>query len=905
MAALPKARTANHPLVPIALGITTGILFAHYQSHFKLAVALLIAGLGFFLFAVRLYRRVAAIATASLMLSFVCAGYELAFVQEQAVSPNRIVRMFDRGEMLPNEPVELTGSIYGEPESAPDGFYLNLSIEQIRLRGQDRRVSGSVMLLAHVADSSVRANYDRLELRHGARIRVLTILDRDDDYRNPGVMPFTEYLERKGYDATGVIKSPLLVERLEDAQVFLPLAWLYQWRSIVEQQFDRHFSIETAGVLDAVLLGNRHKVSREAADRFREGGTFHVLVIAGLHISFIAGLLFLLIRRLTRNRIVQFATVVILVSGYSLAVGAEAPVIRAALVFSLGIFAPLVWRRANSLNIIAGGAIVLLVWRPSDLFDPSFQLTFLSVISIVTLAVPIMLRMQQVGAWRPTHETPYPPLCSRWIRVLSETLFWSERAWKLEMAESNVRYRLFKTPWAIRFERWHIQRPFRFASGAVVVSACVQIGMLPLLIIYFHRVSFASLVLNIFVGAAMALLALTSLAATAVAQFSSTIAAPLISLAEKIEWLMVHSIDPMTRWAVTSIRLPHYHGVASVVYMLYFILLGRLVFALAKWNPLQPPRLASSSLRGSGVKMVFALFAFLLCVIVFHPFCSPAPDGKLHVDFLDVGQGDSALVTMPDGSTLLVDGGGKPNIDWSRSDEADSEQFERDTRSIGERVVSEFLWARGLDRVDYILPTHADADHIDGLNDVARNFKVRGAIVTRTPAEESEYIRFSETMKRTRVPIERIGAGDVLRFGDVSIDVLWPPPTDNVNAAWRNNDGTVLRIRYGDQTILFTADIEKETENRLLNTGVDLRSNIVKVAHHGSKTSSTQQFIDATRASVAIISVGRTSIFGHPNKEVVDRWRASGAEVRTTGDKGTISVVTDGKQLAIITLVPQ
>jgi competence protein ComEC len=303
------------------------------------------------------------------------------------------------------------------------------------------------------------------------------------------------------------------------------------------------------------------------------------------------------------------------------------------------------------------------------------------------------------------------------------------------------------------------------------------------------------------------------------------------------------------------------------------------------------------------VKIVAGLFALLLSVIVFHPFSAPAADGKLHVDFLDVGQGDAALVTMPDGSTLLVDGGGRPNIDGTRSDDAEAEPFERDTRSIGERVVSEFLWARGLDQVDYILPTHADADHIDGLNDVARNFKVRAAIVTRTPTGESEYVRFSETMKRARVPIERIAAGDVLSFGAVKLDVLWPPATDDVNAAWRNNDGTVLRIRYGSQTFLFAADIEKEAESRIVNAVTDLRSTIVKVAHHGSRTSSTQPFIDATRPSVAVISVGRTSIFGHPNKEVVDRWRMSGAEVRTTGDRGTISLVTDGKQLTISTFV--
>ncbi|HEX3145971.1 MAG TPA: ComEC/Rec2 family competence protein [Pyrinomonadaceae bacterium] len=904
MAALSQGRTSNQPLLLIAVAIASGILLSHYFSNSTLAGISIIVALTCGVAPFRIYQRVVAMATAALALSFFCTGYVLAFVQGQRVAPDRIVTMFEEGRISLGEPLEVTGTIKGDRESAPDGFYLNLAVEAVRLRGKDQSASGTVILRGHIGDSSARTSYDDLQLHHGARIRVLTVLDRDDDYRNPGVMPFTEYLERKDYDATGVIKSPLLVERLDDAPVFLPLAWLYQWRTSLERKFDQRFSIETAGILDAVLLGNRHKISRQVADRFREGGTFHVLVIAGLHISFIAGLLFLLMRRLTRNRIVQFAAAVLLVFGYSVAVGAEAPVIRATLVFSLGIFAPLVSRRANSLNIISGGAIALLVWRPSDLFDPSFQLTFLSVISIVTLAVPIMLRMQQVGAWKPTHETPYPPACSRGFRVFSETLFWSERAWRSEMADSNIRYRLFKTPWAIRFERWHVQRPLRFALGAVVVTTSVQIGMLPLLIIYFHRVSFASLVLNIFVGATMAVLALIALAATLVAQVSSFAAAPLIWLSEKIEWLMVHSIDPITRLAFASLRLPHYHGKAGLVYSMYFIVLIFLVRTLAQWNPLRSPELVNASARRSRVKIALALFAMLLCVIVLHPFSSPPPDQKLHVDFLDVGQGDSALVTMPDGATLLIDGGGKPNIDWNRGEEADDEPFERDTRSIGERVVSEFLWARGLDRVDYILPTHADADHIDGLNDVARNFKVRGAIVARTPAGDSEYARFAQTMKAARVPIERIGAGDVLRFGDVAVEVLWPPPTDDANATSRNNDGVVLRIRYGDQSLLFTADIEKETEARIVNAGLDLRSEVVKVAHHGSRTSSTQPFIDSTRASLAVISVGRTSIFGHPHKEVAERWRASGATVRTTGEKGTISLATDGKQLAVSTFLP-
>jgi competence protein ComEC len=113
----------------------------------------------------------------------------------------------------------------------------------------------------------------------------------------------------------------------------------------------------------------------------------------------------------------------------------------------------------------------------------------------------------------------------------------------------------------------------------------------------------------------------------------------------------------------------------------------------------------------------------------------------------------------------------------------------------------------------------------------------------------------------------------------------------------------VLRVRFGEKSLLFTGDIEKPAETALVKNRSNLRTDVVKVPHHGSKTSSTEEFIAATRPTLAVISVGRHSIFGHPNKEVVERWKASGAQVMTTGEKGTISVVTDGRMIAVTTYV--
>ena len=256
------------------------------------------------------------------------------------------------------------------------------------------------------------------------------------------------------------------------------------------------------------------------------------------------------------------------------------------------------------------------------------------------------------------------------------------------------------------------------------------------------------------------------------------------------------------------------------------------------------------------------------------------------MDFLDVGQGDSALVTMPDGTTLLVDGGGRPT--FFGNTEA--------SRRIGETVVSEYLWWRGLSEIDYVLATHADADHIDGLNDVLKNFYVRGALVARVRSGDSEFAKFSETLRETRTPLEIIQAGDTIRFGAVELSVLWPPPGDHLS---NNNDSIVLRLQFGERSILLTGDIEKAAEGSLVASQQPLSVDVVKVPHHGSKTSSTEAFVLATKPTLAIVSVGRNSMFGHPHKEVVERWQASGATVLTTGTSGTITVATDGKELRL------
>ena len=298
MSVLAQPRVAQSPLLILAGAISTGILLGSRITAQPRLVLIFGASLvaGSAVLSIFLIRKKKPVAPWLLIVGFIFTGLVLSLIEAREVSPERISRMYEQGLVSASDPVELTGTIDRQPEPAPQSFYLTVRAERIRVRGIERDAAGTILLLAQVRDQLFADEYDALELRHGARVRVLTALDREDNFRNPGVMPFTEYLEREGYDATGVIKSPLLIERLDDARVFLPLALLYQWRESLQRRIYVLFSPETAGILDAALLGNHYNISLGAAERFRAGGTFHVLVISGLQIAFIGGLILLVVR---------------------------------------------------------------------------------------------------------------------------------------------------------------------------------------------------------------------------------------------------------------------------------------------------------------------------------------------------------------------------------------------------------------------------------------------------------------------------------------------------------------------------------------------------------------------------------------------------------------------------------
>jgi competence protein ComEC len=827
------------------------------------------------------------------LAAFSAAGGAAFSYEFRSVTPDRIRYIYDTGRIESGEPVEIEGVLSAGPEPRFDGIEFPVRVEKLAYKSEEMPASGVVRLFLRTEPLPGEEPPEQLErpLIYGSRIRVAVRLIRDDGYLNPGITPRREILDSQGIDAVGSVKSALLIEHLADESVFLPLAWGYAARTAMIDEYRRSLGPEAAGIMSAMTLGDKYLLDKRTAEVFREGGTFHILVISGLHITFIGGLLMLIVRRLSRNRWFHFAVVSSGLWIYTIAVGADPPVVRAALMFTVVLFGYAIYRSGSMLNILGFCALLIAAWRPSDIFNASFQLTFISVAAIAGIGWPLVIMCREIGGWMPTAKQPFPPNVPLPVARFCEALYWNPAAWQIAQSSQNWKAKILKPEKAGLFGSELLQKLSRYAFEAAVISVSVQAAMLPLMIIYFNRVSVAGVVLNLWVAPLAAASGVTAFAGAAVAQLSDTLALPFFLLTEFGTLLMLAMPRFVTENSWASFRLPAFHGVGVLFYAAYFAAIIGIAWFVGKLRPFDLTK------AGTGKYLLAASLAAAVFGVVSIIGPMPTHDGTLRVDFIDVGQGDATLVTFPDGSTLLVDGGGQLDFRSMRRQEDEAAEFVPDRLGIGEAVVSKVLWHRGLRRIDAVAATHADADHTQGLTDVLKNFAAGALWIGPGTADEPEIASLAALAARRGVPAVIMHRGMRFAAAGANIEVLHPA----ADAAARNNDNSlVLRLTFGGRSFLLTGDIERGGESALTANGLPA-ADVVKVPHHGSRTSSTRGFVTAAGARYAVVSAGRRSRFGHPHPEVVETWLAAGAEIFSTQDRGLITFRTDGREVWVET----
>jgi competence protein ComEC len=908
----PRLGFQHQPLVFIATTFIGGLLVAAHISLtprtwlFGLAACWLASAIG--LLCRWQHQTLQWVVTLCLLVGCFVAGGTLYTLQEASVGPHRVRRIFERGELRHDEPCEVWGRLDAMPELAPDRIYLTIVVERVASLGKEQAASGTVQLVVPFQDFQARLDYDTLQLDYGSRVRVLGFLSNRGGYRNPGAPEFDELLEFRGFDASGWIKHALLIERL-CAGPRNPLLWRLYWLRARALAGILGITKQPAtGILAAALLGNRYFLDRTTAQTFREGGTFHLLVISGLHVALIAAVLLWMTKRLRRARWLQFGLVVLFLWGYGLMVGAQPSIMRAVVMITLALVGQLLYRATLGANTLASAALVLLAWQPRDLFNPAFQLSFLTVAAIVLLAAPVYERLRQVGIWQPNATTPYPPIMARVLLWLAELLFWNEREFQQEMTEARIRYRLDKAQAARWLNRSRLQWPLAWIVATVFTTTCVQVALLPLMIGHFHRFSIVSPLTNVIEGFLVFALMLAGAGQLLLYSFSAWLA---VMLAPLVNWLGTLTVKagqlPLT-WPLASVRMPDWGPGAAGIYSAFFALIFLLVVLAQAWHPLRKGDEPGAAWRRSVGRMlgIFAVcaIAVLSWLLIAHPFPHQFVRGRLSVTFLDVGQGDAIFINFPQGQTMLLDSGGRLGYTIEPGEfEPSEDSFLEDRIGVGEAAVLPFLWQLGLKRLDYIAATHGDSDHTEAFAEIVPAMASGQALTGSLPRTDEKPDLFTQAVRARGLPLRLIKRGEVLNLDGVKLEVLSPFADTGELKLSDNNASLVLRLTLGQKVFLLPGDIEKETEARLIATGDLLKADVLKVAHHGSRTSTTAEFLARVQPQHAIISAGNPSPFGHPHPEVVARLQAAGVQLWQTSQCGAITISTDGADLQVETFV--
>ena len=719
--------------------------------------------------------------------------------------------------------VEIQGMVVEEPEIRDRYCLLAFSADEIIVDGEREEILGK---------ASVRV--PRYPTYHyGDVLKITGKLQtppqlEDFDYKT--------YLERQGIYS--VIYYPG-VEVLDRGQGLKPLQWIYASRERLSASLARALPEPQGSLAQAILLGLRGNIPDSLYQAFSRTGTAHLLAISGLHISIILAMLLSFgILVFGRRRSIYIWLTLALIWLYAMLAGMHPPIIRAAIMGSLFLIAEYLGRQRSAIIALAFAAAVMVGIQPHVLWSVSFQLSFLAMAGLVFLY----------------------PYFQAWGRKGVASLFGARE--KIAAAGGMV------------------------TDGfAVTLAAIVAVG--PLVAYNFGVVSLVALPATFFSLPALPFIIVTA----ALVAFVGLLASLAAQILGWLAWLflsylafVVQGFDalPHSSLEVTTVSTWHIWGY-------YAILAGVIAFLnhrkqLADFSSRLTSRIKKIAEGIPKPRLGFStkwlVLPLLIIAILVWSVALTTPDDKLHVSFLDVGQGDAILIQTPDGQNILIDGG------------PDSQQINLE---LSKKLP---FWDR---TIDLVVCTQPQADHITGLVEVLHRYKVKQVLDPGVSCNSSIYREWLRLVEEKGIEYNIGRAGQEIDLGSgIKMEVLNPPEGLFEGTSHDvDNNGAVLKLTWNKVSFLFTADIREEAEFELIGQRANLKSTVLKVAHHGSETSTTSQFLAAVDPEVAVISAGADNTFGHPSPEVVERLidRLGEDNVYRTDEDSTIELITDGERL--------
>ena len=673
------------------------------------------------------------------------------------------------------------------------------------------------------------------ELEYGDIITFNAIYNKPNAQRNYGGYDYSLYL--KTQTIYGTFEGSQLQLKSKNKGSFIQKA-IISFKEHIKSILKANLDENEAELCIGLVIGDRTNLSENIQEDFKTSNLTHMLAVSGSHFVYIILAVTYINKFLKRKRLGQVLMLIVIVLFMNLT-GNTGSVVRSGIMAALGIIASIIHRKADIWNNMAIALLIQIILNPYIIFDVGVQLSYGGVIGIVAFNKIVTNQIEQL---------------SNKIREKFANLIKGKNK-KNEI----IKIQNYEDKKEIANKSWNLCESIcNYIKESISVTISANIVIIPIMMYTFNTISFSFVISNLIAGAILGIIVLYAFALIFLYIVLHKFISPLfiiLNIMLKILISIAHicSLIPFSKIYVVT---------PNVVLIIFFYLF---LYLLVK--------------KQNSMILSKKTIAFFTIAIVILNFIYPVITSKrdnLEINFIDVGQGDSTLIRVSN-KTILIDGGGSSY---------------GETFDVGEQTLFPYLLDRGINEIDYVIVSHFDSDHCQGLNFVMENMKVKNAIISSLGQESNEYDTFINLAQKQETNLIYVKKGDIIKMGKATIKILFPdnePITDNE----KNNNALVFKFMWKNISILFTGDIEEKAENKILNLYEEnleeLQSTILKVAHHGSKTSTTKEFLEAVKPQIALVGVGEDNNFGHPNSGVIERLESIGCKIYRTDECGEIS----------------
>jgi len=649
------------------------------------------------------------------------------------------------------------------------------------------------------------------KIQYGDTVKVEGEFCVAKEQRNYGGFNYRQYLKTLKIYGTVNVKK---VESISNNSLNPILMISNNISSTIKENIQKTITNDNANILKGLLLGDTSEIEEEIQDDFRISNISHVLAVSGMHISYIILGINLLIKK-SLGKIKNKVVIIIALILYMFITGFSPSIVRASIMGILVTFSGIIHRKNDIWNSIGISLLIILIYNPFLITNIGLQFSYLGTIGIILFYNNVFKFLK-----------------------------------KKKIKNKRIQYKINRKV-IIAIEK---------IKEILAVTLSAQIAILPIMLYHFNIFSPYFFISNVLVSLIIGSIIIIGFICINISFFNIQLAKMIgIIVSFGIHLLTLISNISKLPFAKIYLQTPNVKSI-----MIYYILIIIFNYLYQVFNS---KNLTITQLR---VKNLIALAKYKfnqkrkyyikrICIVFIIIVLINLIPKKLEIHFVDVGQGDCTFIETPNKKTILIDGGGSL-----------SKEFD-----VGKSTLLPYILDRGYIKIDYVFISHFDQDHVGGILTIMDELMVGQVIISEQKEDSENYQKFLKIVREKKISVKEVEMGDRITIeNNLYFDILWPQEqqiTENI----LNNNSIVMQLQYLNFSMLFTGDIEEIAEKQIIeeykNKLQIFNSTILKVGHHGSKTSTKQEFLEKIKPKIALIGVGDNNKFGHPNDEVLKR----------------------------------